>query len=154
MVPGQPAARAPALHARPAYRQSPSSSDGSNVLHRVSTLAVAACPDDDRRPEGESGAAHLLRRGSRAISRLANFDAPPGIVAFHVDAFAFAHPEVLSLLFHFANSSRAAAFGGRARMALSVLLEMLGSTLLAPNLAFLQSRFVIGTLMGKKAIAE
>jgi membrane glycosyltransferase len=58
-------------------------------------------------------------------------------------------PKFLSLLFHFANSSRAAAFGGRARMALSVLLEMLGSTLLAPNLAFLQSRFVIGTLMGK-----
>jgi membrane glycosyltransferase len=53
------------------------------------------------------------------------------------------------LAFHFASGNRAAAFGGRVKMAFSVLLEMLGSTLLAPNLAFLQSRFVIGTLMGK-----
>lgn len=58
-------------------------------------------------------------------------------------------PKFLSLMFHFVNSERAASFGGRAKMALSVFLEMLGSTLLAPNLAFLQSRFVIGTLMGK-----
>ncbi len=58
-------------------------------------------------------------------------------------------PKFLSIAFHFAKSERAAGFGGRVKLALSVLFEMLGSTLLAPNLAFLQSRFVIGTLMGK-----
>jgi len=58
-------------------------------------------------------------------------------------------PKLLSLAFHFANNLRAASFGGRLKFALSVLLEMLGSALLAPNLALLQSRFVVGTLMGK-----
>jgi membrane glycosyltransferase len=58
-------------------------------------------------------------------------------------------PKVLSLAFHFFSSRRAASFGGRIRLTLSVFLEMLGSTLLAPNLAFLQSRFVFGTLMGR-----
>jgi membrane glycosyltransferase len=58
-------------------------------------------------------------------------------------------PKLLSLTFHFLRGRRAARFGGRAKLALSILLEMLGSTLLAPNLALLQSRFVIGTLMGK-----
>ena len=53
------------------------------------------------------------------------------------------------MAFHVANKCRAADFGGRAKLALSVLLEMVGSTLLAPNLALLQSRFVVGTLMGK-----
>jgi len=58
-------------------------------------------------------------------------------------------PKLLSLAFHLASTGRAASFGGRAKLALSTLLEMVGSTLLAPNLALLQSRFVIGTLMGK-----
>jgi len=58
-------------------------------------------------------------------------------------------PKFLSVAFHVANKCRAADFGGRAKLALSVLLEMVGSTLLAPNLALLQSRFVVGTLMGK-----
>jgi membrane glycosyltransferase len=58
-------------------------------------------------------------------------------------------PKFLSVAFHVANKCRAADFGGRAKLALSVVLEMVGSTLLAPNLALLQSRFVVGTLMGK-----
>jgi membrane glycosyltransferase len=58
-------------------------------------------------------------------------------------------PKFLSVAFHIVKSHRAADFGGRAKLALSVMLEMLGSTLLAPNLALLQSRFVVGTLMGK-----
>jgi membrane glycosyltransferase len=58
-------------------------------------------------------------------------------------------PKFLSVAFHIVKSHRAADFGGRAKLALSVVMEMIGSTLLAPNLALLQSRFVVGTLMGK-----
>jgi membrane glycosyltransferase len=58
-------------------------------------------------------------------------------------------PKFLSVAFHVAKSRRAADFGGRAKLALSVVMEMMGSALLAPNLALLQSRFVVGTLMGK-----
>ena len=42
-----------------------------------------------------------------------------------------------------------AGFGGRGKFALSVLVETVAATLLAPVLAFLQSHFVIGILLGK-----
>ncbi|HYG36625.1 MAG TPA: glucans biosynthesis glucosyltransferase MdoH, partial [Clostridia bacterium] len=57
-------------------------------------------------------------------------------------------PKILSLTLSLRDRARSAGFGGRARMALSVLCETLTSTLLAPNLALLQARFVIGILMG------
>lgn len=58
-------------------------------------------------------------------------------------------PKFLSLAYHLATKARAAGFGGKARLLLSVVLEMFASSLLAPNLALLQSRFVVATLMGK-----
>jgi len=58
-------------------------------------------------------------------------------------------PKVLSLLIHMRNREERAAFGGGGKLALSVLSETITATLLAPVLAFLQSHFVIGILMGK-----
>jgi membrane glycosyltransferase len=58
-------------------------------------------------------------------------------------------PKFLSLLIHLRSSYRSKAFGGGPRLVLSMLCETLGSTFLAPNLALLQARFVLGTLMGR-----
>ena len=58
-------------------------------------------------------------------------------------------PKVLSLLVHLRNREERASFGGGVRLALSVLLEAIAATLLAPVLAFLQTHFVVGILMGK-----
>lgn len=57
-------------------------------------------------------------------------------------------PKLLALLLLFRERARSAAFGGRLKLLQSVLLEVLASALLAPNLALLQARFVIGILMG------
>ncbi len=58
-------------------------------------------------------------------------------------------PKILSILHYVRSRTRAAGFGGRFRLTLSVVCEVLLSTLLAPNLAFLQARFVLGILMGR-----
>jgi membrane glycosyltransferase len=58
-------------------------------------------------------------------------------------------PKVLSLIIHWSRPDRLKGFGGAAKLGLSVFLETISSTLLAPNLAFLQARFVLGTLMGR-----
>lgn len=58
-------------------------------------------------------------------------------------------PKVLSLVLLFHKPQRRAEFGGARNLVGSVLCETVFSTLLAPNLALLQARFVIGTLMGK-----
>ncbi len=58
-------------------------------------------------------------------------------------------PKLLSLLIHLRQRKDRAEFGGGGKFALSVLLEALTSTLLAPVMAFLQSHFVIGILLGK-----
>jgi membrane glycosyltransferase len=57
-------------------------------------------------------------------------------------------PKLLSLLLHFRRSLRSARAGSRLKLASSVFLETLLSSLLAPNLALLQSRFVVSILMG------
>src|SRR5262249_51563999 len=59
-------------------------------------------------------------------------------------------PKFLSLLIHWRKRQRLKAFGGGLKLACSVLCETIASTLLAPNLALLQARFVIGILMGSK----
>jgi membrane glycosyltransferase len=59
-------------------------------------------------------------------------------------------PKVFSLTILVRDPRRLAQFGGRAKLGASVLLEMLFSTLLAPVLALLQTRFVATTLIGKK----
>jgi membrane glycosyltransferase len=58
-------------------------------------------------------------------------------------------PKALGALLHLLDRERAAAFGGRGRLLASVTGETLLSALLAPNLALLQARFVIGTLLGR-----
>ena len=58
-------------------------------------------------------------------------------------------PKFLTLFQLLTQRGRSAAFGGRAKLIASVLLESVASALLAPNLALLQARFVIGILMGK-----
>jgi len=59
-------------------------------------------------------------------------------------------PKVLSLLIHWRKRGRLRGFGGGFKLVCSVVCETVASTLLAPNLALLQARFVIGTLMGRK----
>jgi membrane glycosyltransferase len=59
-------------------------------------------------------------------------------------------PKFLSVLIHWRKRERLRAFGGGTKLALSALYETLTSTLLAPNLALLQAKFVIGILMGRK----
>lgn len=59
-------------------------------------------------------------------------------------------PKLLSLVIHCRNPERLKGFGGGLKLAESVICETFASTLLAPNLALLQARFVIGILMGRK----
>lgn len=58
-------------------------------------------------------------------------------------------PKVLSLLHQLRNSDRRAGFGGGCKLTASVLAETLCSSLLAPTLALLQTRFVMAILMGR-----
>jgi membrane glycosyltransferase len=58
-------------------------------------------------------------------------------------------PKIFSLISHLRNRERAAAFGGRLKLSLSVFLEMAFSALIAPILASERTRFVTGTLMGR-----
>ena len=58
-------------------------------------------------------------------------------------------PKFLSVLVHWRKRERLRAFGGGFRMASSAIIETLVSTLLAPNLALLQAKFVIGILISK-----
>ncbi|HWH67981.1 MAG TPA: glucans biosynthesis glucosyltransferase MdoH, partial [Candidatus Sulfotelmatobacter sp.] len=57
-------------------------------------------------------------------------------------------PKLLTVVLYLRDRSRGAGFGSRRKLLLSVFLEMLVSTLLAPNLALLQARFVAGILLG------
>ena len=59
-------------------------------------------------------------------------------------------PKVLSVVVHWRKRERLKAFGGGLKLARSLVWETVLSTLLAPNLALLQAKFVIGILMGRK----
>ena len=58
-------------------------------------------------------------------------------------------PKLLSLAIRLKNRDERVSFGGGGKLLLSVMIESVMATLLAPVLAFLQSHFVIGILMGK-----
>ena len=58
-------------------------------------------------------------------------------------------PKLLSLLIHLRKREERAAFGGGGNLAISVLLESVTATLLAPVMAFLQTHFVVGILLGR-----
>ena len=57
-------------------------------------------------------------------------------------------PKALGLLLALADARLAERMGGRARLVLSVLVESVLSTLLAPVMMLFQSHFVFGTLLG------
>jgi membrane glycosyltransferase len=59
-------------------------------------------------------------------------------------------PKFLSLLIHWRKRDRMHLFGGGFKLGSSTFCETLISTFLAPNLAWLQAKFVIGILMGRK----
>jgi membrane glycosyltransferase len=58
-------------------------------------------------------------------------------------------PKILTVLLFLRDAKRSQSFGRRPKLLLSVFIETLASTLLAPNLALLQARFVVGTLLGR-----
>jgi membrane glycosyltransferase len=58
-------------------------------------------------------------------------------------------PKLFSLVPYLRNRERAAAFGGRLKLSLSVLLETIFSALIAPILAVERTRFVAGILLGR-----
>ena len=58
-------------------------------------------------------------------------------------------PKLFSLIPYLRNRERAAAFGGRLKLSLSVFLEILFSALIAPILAIERTRFVTSILLGR-----
>jgi membrane glycosyltransferase len=58
-------------------------------------------------------------------------------------------PKLFSLVLQLRERNCAAQFGGRGKLGLGVLLEIVFSTLLAPVMAQLQTRFVAPILMGR-----
>lgn len=58
-------------------------------------------------------------------------------------------PKLYGLTLHLTTSGRARRFGGAERLGTSVLLESLFSVLLAPTMAYLHTRFVLGVLRGQ-----
>ena len=58
-------------------------------------------------------------------------------------------PKLLSLIIHWRKPERLSSFGGGLKLWASVISETVISTLLAPTLALLQARFVVGILMGR-----
>jgi membrane glycosyltransferase len=58
-------------------------------------------------------------------------------------------PKFFSLVPYLRDRERAAAFGGRLKLSLSILLETIFSALIAPILAVERTRFVAGTLLGR-----
>jgi membrane glycosyltransferase len=57
-------------------------------------------------------------------------------------------PKLFSLFIRLRNPEERASFGGAGKLTLSVLVESVMATLLAPVLAFLQTQFVVGILLG------
>jgi membrane glycosyltransferase len=72
------------------------------------------------------------------------------LILFAVMMVLLLLPKCLSLLIHWRKRARLHLFGGGLRLTASTVFETLLSTLLAPNLAWLQAKFVIGILMGRK----
>ncbi len=73
----------------------------------------------------------------------------PGLCLFGVVLGILLLPKLLSVLLEFTDRAQRRSHGGGARLGLSALLEIMLSTLLAPNLAWLQSGFVLRILLGK-----
>lgn len=71
-----------------------------------------------------------------------------GIILFWIVMGLLIAPKLLSLVLHLRGRHERAIYGGGWKLSLSVLLEMISSMLMAPVMAYLQTHFVIGILMG------
>ncbi|MBJ6762437.1 glucans biosynthesis glucosyltransferase MdoH [Myxococcaceae bacterium JPH2] len=78
----------------------------------------------------------------------ATFDSPAALRLMAVSLAMLWLPRLLGVALVFARSDVAANMGGRARLLLSVLIEGVLSTLLAPVMMLFQSHFVFGTILG------
>ncbi|WP_342380784.1 glucans biosynthesis glucosyltransferase MdoH [Myxococcus stipitatus] len=76
------------------------------------------------------------------------FDAPAALRLFGVSMAMLFAPKVLGLLLALFRSDESARMGGRVKLVLSVLLESVLASLLAPVMMLFQSHFVFGTLLG------
>lgn len=72
----------------------------------------------------------------------------PAITLFVVMMSFLLLPKFLSLALNVFHSETRRVFGGGVKLATSLFLELILSTLLAPNLALFQSRFVVSILLG------
>ncbi|HEX4122252.1 MAG TPA: glucans biosynthesis glucosyltransferase MdoH [Verrucomicrobiae bacterium] len=72
-----------------------------------------------------------------------------GVILFLIVMGLLIVPKILSLFLHLRDRRERAGYGGGWKLSGSVLMEMIASTLLAPVLAFLQTHFVLGILMGR-----
>jgi membrane glycosyltransferase len=72
------------------------------------------------------------------------------IILFLVMMSLLLIPKLLSLILHAHKPGHGSKFGGSLKMITSGVCETFISSLLAPNLALLQAKFVIGILMGRK----
>jgi membrane glycosyltransferase len=93
----------------------------------------------DRFFAGEEGAGGGLE---------AAFDTEGSLRLMTVSLAMLLLPKALGLVLALADGPLAARMGGRARLVLSVLVESVLSTLLAPVMMLFQSHFVFGTLLG------
>ncbi len=79
-----------------------------------------------------------------------HFDAKGSMRLFAVSMGMLFAPKIFGLLLGLASSKDSALMGGRIRLVLSVLLESVLATLMAPVMMLFQSHFVFGTLLGYK----
>lgn len=86
--------------------------------------------------------AHSLDTASLA------FDAPGSLRLFAVSMGMLLTPKLLGLTLALVRPGEAAKMGGRVRLTLSVLLESVLASLLAPVMMLFQSHFVFGTILG------
>ncbi|TQF15763.1 glucans biosynthesis glucosyltransferase MdoH [Myxococcus llanfairpwllgwyngyllgogerychwyrndrobwllllantysiliogogogochensis] len=76
------------------------------------------------------------------------FDAPGALRLFAVSMGMLFAPKVLGLMLALFKRGEAARMGGRVKLVLSVLVESVLASLLAPVMMLFQSHFVFGTLLG------
>ncbi|MET0401639.1 MAG: glucans biosynthesis glucosyltransferase MdoH [Cystobacter sp.] len=92
--------------------------------------------------------ASLWDRFGDSAGEALSFDTHGALRLMSVSLGMLLMPKVFGLLWALGHREDAARMGGRVRLVLSVLLESVVSTLLAPVMMLFQSHFVFGTLLG------
>jgi membrane glycosyltransferase len=94
---------------------------------------------------------HSYFTGSRSLFPVWHISVKQqALILFVVTMGLLLLPKVLSVIIHWRKPERLRGFGGGLKLTRSAVCETVASTLLAPNLALLQARFVVGILMGHK----